>query len=116
MLAELVEAAARRDGSESVPAQGPALAKGSGTAPGYPKNPGRLMGCFLKKAMSYKLDLGAFALKSFEEASRNTEYWRNQSPAERLRAAIWLSFWAFGFDPENPPRMDKTKFSMRKNG
>ena len=74
------------------------------------------MGCFLKKAMSYKLDRGAFALKSFEEASRNTEYWRNQSPAERLRAATWLSFWAFGFDPENPPRMDKTKFSMRKNG
>jgi hypothetical protein len=66
--------------------------------------------------MPYKLDRTAFEIKSFEDASRNTEYWRKQAPAERLRAATWLSFCAFGFDPENPPRMDKTLFSMRKNG
>ena len=66
--------------------------------------------------MPYKLDRTAFAIKSFEDASCNADYWRKQTPAERLRAATWLSFRAFGLDPENPPRMDKTLFSMRKNG
>lgn len=64
----------------------------------------------------FKLDRTAFAIKTFEDAGRNQEYWRAQPASERFRAATWLSFRAFGFDPENPPRMDKTKFHMRKNG
>ena len=64
----------------------------------------------------YKLDRTAFAIKSFGESERNQDYWRKQPASERFKAATWLSFSVFGFDPENPPRMDKTIFHMRKNG
>jgi hypothetical protein len=64
----------------------------------------------------YKLDRIAFAIKSFGESERNQDYWRKQPASERFKAATWLSFSVFGFDPGIPPRMDKTIFHMRKNG
>jgi len=64
----------------------------------------------------YRLDKSAFRIQTFEEASNNKEYWLSKSPSERWRAAWYLTCCAYGIDHENPPRLDRTVFSMRKNG
>ncbi len=61
-----------------------------------------------------RLDRTAFKMQKAEEASNTVEYWRQQSDADRLRAAYHLSLRAYGYDPANEPRLDRTKFSMRK--
>ena len=65
--------------------------------------------------MEEKLDRTAFKRQTAEEASNTTEYWRQQSDAFKLRSAYHLSLRAFGYDPENEPRLDRTVFSMRKH-
>lgn len=64
----------------------------------------------------YRLDRNAFKIQSFAEADNTTAYWRKQKPEERLKAAWYLICSAYGLDPTNPPRLDRTHFSMRKNG
>ncbi len=64
----------------------------------------------------YKFDRSAFKVNSFKEADNNYSYWMQKSADERFAAAWYLISYAWGFDPNNPPRMDKTIFSSRKNG
>lgn len=63
----------------------------------------------------YRLDKSAFRLQSFEEASNYKEYWLSKSPSERWHAAWYLICSAYNLDPNNPPRLDRSVFSMRKN-
>ena len=62
----------------------------------------------------YKLDRTAFKMQTFEETDMQYEYWKKQSIEERFRAAFYLNSIAYNFDLNNPPRMDRTAFSMRK--
>ncbi|MBK9319054.1 MAG: hypothetical protein IPM91_09715 [Bacteroidetes bacterium] len=64
----------------------------------------------------YRLDKSAFRIQTFEEASNNKEYWLSKSPSERWHAAWYLICSAYDLDPENPPRLDRSVFSMRRNG
>ncbi len=64
----------------------------------------------------YRLDRTAFKIQSFEEAADTKEYWLSKTPDERLAAAWYLTCCAYGIDYDNPPRLDRTVFSMRKNG
>lgn len=64
----------------------------------------------------YRLDKSAFRIQSFEVASNNKEYWLSKRPSERWHAAWYLICSAYNIDPENPPRVDRNVFSMRKNG
>ncbi|MEO5905871.1 MAG: hypothetical protein ABIQ11_04055 [Saprospiraceae bacterium] len=61
-----------------------------------------------------KLDRTAFKHQSAKDANNNVSFWRNQSDAYKLRSAYHLSLRAFGFDPADEPRLDRTVFSMRK--
>jgi hypothetical protein len=63
----------------------------------------------------YKLDRTAFKMGNHQEAEDNLAYWQNQSMEERLRASMYLNSVAYNFDIQNPPRIDKTLFSMRKH-
>lgn len=66
--------------------------------------------------MNFRLDRTAFRAGTHEElAEAEREFWQSQTMPERLRAAAYLNSVAFGYDPENPPRMDKTVFSVRKH-
>ena len=60
-----------------------------------------------------RLDRSAFKAQPIAEASNHTEEYKNMTGQERLRVAACLIAAAYGFDPENPPRMDRTKFSAR---
>jgi hypothetical protein len=61
----------------------------------------------------YRLDRSAFKIQTLEEADNTRAYWLTQSLEERLRAAMYLNSIVYGFDPENPPRMDRSSFSEK---
>lgn len=53
--------------------------------------------------------------KAIDNEERLKEYWAKTTPKQRLEAAFYLNSVAFNFDINNPPKMDRTVFSMRKN-
>jgi len=63
----------------------------------------------------FKLDRTAFKKQSFKEADQTTAYWLTQSIEKRLAASFYLNSIAYNFDMNNPPKMDKNVFSMRKH-
>lgn len=64
--------------------------------------------------MSYKFDRTAFKAQTFEEEQKSKTF-ANESMIERLKVSFYLNSIAYNFDINNPPRMDKTVFSMRKH-
>ena len=64
----------------------------------------------------YRLDKNAFKVQTFQEADNTRLYWMKQTPSERMKAAWYLICSAYGIDYNNPPRLDRNQFSMRKNG
>ncbi len=65
--------------------------------------------------MDFKLDKTAFKMGSHKDSGNDRAYWLSKTPMERFEAAWYLISQAYGFDPENPPPMDKTLFSTRKH-
>ena len=63
----------------------------------------------------YRLDKSYGKAQSFKEADNNREYWLQKDTKERLQAAWYLISCAYQFDLDNPPRLDRTVFSMRKH-
>lgn len=63
-----------------------------------------------------KLDRNAFKVQSFREADNTRAYWLSKTPEERFAAAWYLICSAWNIDPENPPKLDRTVFSMHKHG
>ena len=63
----------------------------------------------------YRLDKTQFKAQSFEQADDNRAYWLQKDVKERVKAAWYLISCAYGFDLDNPPRLDKTVFSTRKH-
>ncbi|HZY40062.1 MAG TPA: hypothetical protein VFE53_25595 [Mucilaginibacter sp.] len=63
---------------------------------------------------SYRLDRTAFKAQTAEEATKSqAEYYRSLTWQERLRIANYLNSIAYNYPENEPPRMDKTVFSMR---
>ena len=62
---------------------------------------------------SYKLDRTAFKAHTVEEASDHASYYLQLKWVERLRVSAYLNSIAFNYSPNNPPRMDKTCFSVK---
>ncbi len=62
-----------------------------------------------------KLDRTAFKINTFESADNNKEYWLSKTPDERFAAAWYLICCAYNIDYNNPPKLDRTCFSMRKH-
>lgn len=61
-----------------------------------------------------KFDRTAFKRQTLKEASNNLEFWKKQSYAKRLESANYLNSVAYNFDINNPPKMDKPFFKIRK--
>lgn len=64
--------------------------------------------------MDDKLDRSVFSRLSFEEADQNVKYWRSKTPTERLVSAYRLTLRSYGYDPDNPPAMDKSYWQKIK--
>lgn len=61
-----------------------------------------------------RMDRTKFKSQSLVEADHQLDFWITKSRIERLAAAAYLNSVAWGYDLENPPRMNKTVFSVRK--
>lgn len=64
--------------------------------------------------MEFKLDRNAFrAGQAKDQVNYGLEY-QGKSTSELIKIAMLLNSIAYGFDPQHPPRMDRTVFSARK--
>jgi hypothetical protein len=64
-----------------------------------------------------KVDRTVFWAGKFEDnEERIKKELQGQTARERLEAAFYLNSVAYNYDINNPPKMDRTVFSMRKNG
>ena len=61
----------------------------------------------------FKLDRTVFKGQTQQEASNHAAIYKNLSWQERLKIAGYLNSVAYNFDINNPPRMDRTKFSVK---
>lgn len=63
---------------------------------------------------AFRLDKTAFKAQTAEQAtSSHAFYYKTLSWQERLRIANYLNSIAYNYPENNPPRLDKTKFSVR---
>ena len=62
----------------------------------------------------YRLDRTAFKAQTVAEADRkHAEYYQTLSWQERLKIANYLNSIAFNYPENEPPKLDRTKFSAR---
>jgi len=62
----------------------------------------------------YRLDRTAFKAQTAEEATASqAAYYRSLTWQERLRIANYLNSITYNYPENEPPKMDKTVFSMR---
>ncbi len=61
------------------------------------------------------MDKTASRIRTFEEADDGMRDCNNHTFRERLHIYWYLTSIAYKFDLNNPPRMDKTVFRMRKH-
>lgn len=61
----------------------------------------------------FRLDRTAFKAQTAVEAANHKQYYQNLTVKERLRIAHYLNSIAFNFPVDDPPRLDRTKFSAR---
>ncbi|MCC6723479.1 MAG: hypothetical protein IT258_03145 [Saprospiraceae bacterium] len=62
-----------------------------------------------------RLDRTKFKVQTLEQAYHQLDFWLSKSQVERLLAAAYLNSVAWGYDLNNPPKMDKSRFSTRKH-
>ncbi|MEY3248196.1 MAG: hypothetical protein RL742_239 [Bacteroidota bacterium] len=62
----------------------------------------------------FRLDRTAFTIQTHQEAANRRAYWMEKTPLERLAAAWYLICAAYNLDIQNPPRMDRSVFVIRK--
>ena len=59
----------------------------------------------------FRLDRTAFKAQTAAEAGDHTSFYQKMSWRERLRIAAYLNSVAFNYPLDNPPKMNKTKFT-----
>jgi len=65
--------------------------------------------------MPFRLDRTAHHAGTHEENARYHATHQPPTPAERLQAAAYLNSVAYGYDLNNPPKLDRTAFSTRQH-
>lgn len=61
----------------------------------------------------YKLDRSAFHARNASEQVNYGKEYKNLTWQERMQIHKYLNSIAYGYDIDNPPRMDKTAFHMK---
>jgi len=65
--------------------------------------------------MEFRLDRTAHHAGTHEQAAQYHASHQPATMAERLRAAAYLNSVAYGYDIDNPPRLDRTAFATRQH-
>lgn len=66
------------------------------------------------ESKKYKLDKTVFQAMTVKEADDYMRDYRKYNWKERVQISFYLTSLAYGFDINNPPRMDKTIFYIAK--
>ena len=66
------------------------------------------------ESKKYKLDKTVSQAVTAQEADDYMRDYRKYNWKERVQISFYLTSLAYGFDINNPPRMDKTIFSVAK--
>ena len=61
----------------------------------------------------FKLDRNSFKGQTRQEAANHAANYKKLSWQERLKIAGYLNSVAYNFDINNPPRMDRTKCTVK---
>jgi hypothetical protein len=62
----------------------------------------------------YRLDRNSFKAQTADEATKSqAAYYKTLTWQERLKIANYLNSVAYNYPENNPPRLDKTAFSVR---
>ncbi len=64
---------------------------------------------------NFRLDRTAFKAQTANEAANHSSHYNKLSWQERLQISAYLNSIAYNYPLQNPPQMDKTKFSVRGN-
>lgn len=62
-----------------------------------------------------KMGKSVSVTKTYADAESDKKFAKDVPLDERLRQAWYLTCMAYGIDPLDPPKMDKTVFSVRKH-
>jgi hypothetical protein len=63
----------------------------------------------------YKLDKTIVSTATFQETENAKKFDAKDSLAERLKQGWYLTCMSYGIDYNNPPKMEKKLFSIRKH-
>lgn len=63
----------------------------------------------------YKLDRTAFKAQTLKEAADHRSHYLGMSWKKRLEIAAYLNSVAYNYDLNDPPRMDRTQFSVKSS-
>ncbi len=69
----------------------------------------------MMEEVEFRLDRTAFRAGSHQQISQQLAYWQSKTMTERLRAAAYLTSVAYNYPLDNPPKLDRAVFSMRKH-
>jgi hypothetical protein len=61
--------------------------------------------------MGYRLDRTAFKAQTATDAANHKQYYQSLTWQERLKIANYLNSIAFNYPENEPPKLDRTKFS-----
>ena len=62
----------------------------------------------------FQFDKTAFQMLTVQEANAEMEDCTNTTAKERLQYSLYLTARAYGFDPDNRPKLDRTYFEIIK--
>ena len=62
------------------------------------------------------MDKTVFSAEKIEQQKSDKEYWLSLPDSQRLKALMQMLSINFNFDLQNPPKLDRTVFSMEKRG
>jgi hypothetical protein len=62
---------------------------------------------------NFKLDRTAFKPQTMAEAANHGDFYKKLTWQERLSITAFLNSVAFRFDPNHPPRMNRSSFSVK---
>ncbi|MDP2174786.1 MAG: hypothetical protein Q8K70_02635 [Bacteroidota bacterium] len=61
-----------------------------------------------------KMDRTVFDMFKKDEEPNDFKYWQTKTVKARLLAAAYLNSVAYNYDINNPPKVDRTVFSIEK--
>lgn len=61
-----------------------------------------------------KMDRTVFDMFKKDEEPNDFKYWQTKTVKERLLASAYLNSVAYNYDINNPPKVDRTVFSIEK--